>query len=302
MFTVVGLTDRRDDMENLLEGAYDLHIHCGPDVIPRSITALEMAHRAEARKMRGFVIKSHYAPTCLQAVTVRACCPGCNAVGSITLNASVGGLNPLAVETAARMGAKVVWCPTFDSASQQSYYLRELPQYIGIQKKLIDRGERVPSYQLLDESGGLVHEMQVILDLVQEYNMALGTGHITHAETFALAREAKKRGYKKLIVTHADWEFTHYSQSKQQSLAEMGAFIEHSYTSPAEKHIPWSQVFSEIRKVGVSHCFISTDLGKVRGCFPDDGLEEYAERLVAAGFGKRDLHNLLVENPAFLVE
>ena len=110
-------------MADLLKHAYDLHIHCGPDIIPRSVTALEMAERAVKRGMKGFAIKSHYAPTCLQAATVRACYPGCNAVGTITLNASVGGLNPLAVETAARMGAKIVWCPTFDSASQQDYYL-----------------------------------------------------------------------------------------------------------------------------------------------------------------------------------
>ena len=79
-------------MADLLKHAYDLHIHCGPDIIPRSVTALEMAERAVKRGMKGFAIKSHYAPTCLQAATVRACYPGCNAVGTITLNASVGGL------------------------------------------------------------------------------------------------------------------------------------------------------------------------------------------------------------------
>ena len=63
-------------MTDLLKHAYDLHIHCGPDIIPRSVTALEMAERAVKRGMKGFAIKSHYAPTCLQAATVRACYPG----------------------------------------------------------------------------------------------------------------------------------------------------------------------------------------------------------------------------------
>lgn len=180
-------------MEELLRNAYDLHIHCGPDIIPRSVTALEMANRAVKRGMRGFAIKSHYAPTCLQAATVRACYPDCNAVGTVTLNASVGGLNPLAVEAAARMGARIVWCPTFDSASQQSYYLEHLPQYIGMQKKLMDTGEAVPSYCLIDEYGELCHEMKVILDLVKSYDITLGTGHITHEETLVLAREALRK-------------------------------------------------------------------------------------------------------------
>lgn len=33
-------------MKDYLQGAYDLHIHCGPDVLPRKVTALEMAKRA----------------------------------------------------------------------------------------------------------------------------------------------------------------------------------------------------------------------------------------------------------------
>lgn len=144
-------------MEHLLKNAYDLHIHCGPDIIPRSVTALEMAKRAAERGMRGFAIKSHYAPTCLLAASVRACYPECNAVGTVTLNASVGGLNPLAVETAARMGGRMVWCPTFDSAWQQSYYLRHLPGYISMQKKMMDAGEAIPSYNLLDSRGELCH-------------------------------------------------------------------------------------------------------------------------------------------------
>lgn len=289
-------------MEELLRNAYDLHIHCGPDIIPRSVTALEMAERAAKRGMRGFAIKSHYAPTCLQAATVRACYPGCNAVGTITLNASVGGLNPLAVEAAARMGARIVWCPTFDSASQQSYYLEHLPRYIGMQKKLMDAGEAVPSYCLIDEHGELCHEMKVILDLVKSYDITLGTGHITHGETFALAREANRRSFKKLLVTHADWEFTHYSLAEQQELVDLGAWIEHSYTSPAEGCVAWEQVAEEIRTVGVGHCIITTDLGKNNGIFPDEGLFDYAKRLLEMGFSEADLSVMLCENPAILVE
>lgn len=44
-------------MGNLLEG---VHIHCGPDVVSRSVSGLDMARRAAARGMRGFAIKAHY--------------------------------------------------------------------------------------------------------------------------------------------------------------------------------------------------------------------------------------------------
>lgn len=266
-------------MTDLLKHAYDLHIHCGPDIIPRSVTALEMAERAVKRGMKGFAIKSHYAPTCLQAATVRACYPGCNAVGTITLNASVGGLNPLAVETAARMGAKIVWCPTFDSASQQDYYLKHLPQYIDMQKK-----------------------MQEVLDVVQSHDLVLATGHITHKETFALARVASKRGFRKLLITHADWEFTHYTVEEQQELVKLGAWIEHSYTSPEEGCVAWEKVAGEIRTIGAQRCIITTDLGKANGKYPDDGLWDYAQRLLEMGFTAGEISAMICQNPGFLVE
>lgn len=289
-------------MVDLLRHAYDLHIHCGPDIIPRSVTALEMAERAVKRGMKGFAIKSHYAPTCLQAATVRSCYPECNALGTITLNASVGGLNPLAVETAARMGAKIVWCPTFDSASQQDYYLKHLPQYIDMQKKMLDDGWNVPSYCLIDESGKLSREMQEVLDVVQSHDMVLATGHITHEETFALARKASERGFRKLLITHADWEFTHYTVDEQKKLVELGAWIEHSYTSPAEGCVAWEKVAGEIRSIGVGRCIITTDLGKANGIYPDDGLLDYAKRLLEMGFTEGELSALLCENPGCLVE
>lgn len=289
-------------MADLLRHAYDLHIHCGPDIIPRSVTALEMAERAVRRGMKGFAIKSHYAPTCLQAGAVRACYPECNAVGTITLNASVGGLNPLAVETAARMGAKIVWCPTFDAASQQDYYLKHLPQYIDMQKTMLDAGRKVPSYCLIDESGKLCREMQEVLDVVQSHDLVLGTGHITHKETFALAREVSKRGFGKLLITHADWEFTHYTAEEQQELVRLGAWIEHSYTSPAEGCIPWEKVALEIRTIGAKRCIITTDLGKDNGIYPDDGLLDYGQHLLKMGFAVGEIAAMISGNPGYLVE
>lgn len=290
-------------MENLLEGAYDLHIHCGPDIVPRSVTGLEMAKRAERCGMRGFAIKAHYDCTCQQAETVRNIVPACNAIGTLTMNAQVGGPNPMAVETAARLGARIIWCPTFDSASQRKYYLENLPQYIVVQEKLLKRKIPVSSYCLINEDGQLTAEMSDVLDLVQEYDITLGTGHITHEETFSLAREAYRRGFKKLLITHADWSFTHYSLDEQKELVRLGAFIEHSYTSPAVLNaVTWDEVFCEIREIGPRHVVVSTDLGQAKNILPDVGLQDYAERILGAGFSIDDLRQMIVTNPASLVE
>lgn len=290
-------------MENLLKGAWDLHIHCGPDVIPRALTGLEMAKRAERRGMRGFAMKAHYGCTCQYAALVNELAPACRAIGTLTMNSATGGVNPMAVETAARLGARIVWCPTFDSASQQRYYLENLPAYIAMQSRLLEQGIPVPSYRLIDGRGRLTREMAEVLELVREHGMVLGTGHITHEETFALARECRRRGFDRLLITHADWSFTHYSLEEQRELVRLGAVIEHSYTSPAVLNaLSWEEAFHEIREIGPEHVVLSTDLGQARNVLPDIGLQDYGERLLRAGFSREELHRMIAVNPAALME
>ena len=86
----------------LVRGAYDLHVHVEPDLAKRRIDDLALAQRFAELGLAGFVLKSHYAPTAERAAVVRAAVPGIDALGAITLNAGVGGLNAQAVEIAAR--------------------------------------------------------------------------------------------------------------------------------------------------------------------------------------------------------
>src|SRR5436309_2140268 len=95
-----------DRARQLVRGAYDLHVHINPDVIHRRIDDLALAHRFAELGLAGFVLKSHYVPTAERAAVVRGAVPGVNVLGSIVLNNAVGGLNPLAVEIAAREGAR----------------------------------------------------------------------------------------------------------------------------------------------------------------------------------------------------
>src|SRR5215469_1914497 len=85
---------------NLVRGAYDLHVHTGPDLLPRSASDLDLAYRCRERGLAGFVIKSHYIPSSPRAAHVRALVPEVHVLGSITLNAAVGGINTVAVEIA----------------------------------------------------------------------------------------------------------------------------------------------------------------------------------------------------------
>ena len=85
-------------MEDLLKGAYDLHIHTAPDVVQRKCGDLELARRLVHRGMAGCAIKNHYFDTAVRAKLLQEQFPQLRVAGGVTLNRSVGGVNPDAVE------------------------------------------------------------------------------------------------------------------------------------------------------------------------------------------------------------
>lgn len=78
--------------EELLHGAYDLHVHTAPDVVPRKVNHLEAAQRCLQAGMKGFTIKSQYALTTDFAEETMRAYPECNAISGIVLNTTVPAL------------------------------------------------------------------------------------------------------------------------------------------------------------------------------------------------------------------
>src|SRR5712692_7558014 len=184
-----------------LEGAYDLQIHVGPDVIARRIDDIDCAKEFLARGMKGFVLKSHYIQTGERAQVVTKAVPGSRVYGAITLNHSVGGLNPVAVELAGRTGCKIVWMPTVDAQNETAGRLdggsQKLPFCAKIQRELAAEGISPPPLSTTDESGALVDAARRCLERIAKHNMILATGHVGRREIFALVRAAKDAGLKK---------------------------------------------------------------------------------------------------------
>jgi hypothetical protein len=107
-----------EQARELVRGAFDTHVHIAPDVVERKIDDVSLARRFQELGMAGFVLKSHYGSTAERASVVRAAVPGTQVLGAISLNRAVGGINPLAVEVAAREGARTVWLPTVDAVNE----------------------------------------------------------------------------------------------------------------------------------------------------------------------------------------
>src|SRR5258706_711206 len=143
-----------------LEGAYDLQIHVGPDVIARRIDDIDCAKEFLARGLKGFVLKSHYIQTGERAQVVTKAVPGIRVFGAITLNHAVGGLNPVAVEIAGRSGCKIVWMPTVDAENETAGLPtggnKKLPFWAEIQRELGAMGISPPRMRVIDDAGDLV--------------------------------------------------------------------------------------------------------------------------------------------------
>src|SRR5215470_5878357 len=158
-----------------IQGAYDLQVHVAPDVIERRIDDVGLAEEFLARGLKGFVLKSHYIPTAERAKVVCRAIPGIQAYGALTLNHSIGGLNPVAVELAGRSGAKIVWMPTVDAANETAGRLdgpnTKLPFWAKIQRELAATGIAPPPLTVLDDRGGINEATRRCLELIGRHNM-----------------------------------------------------------------------------------------------------------------------------------
>src|SRR5580700_8116152 len=149
-----------DRARELLRGAFDTHMHISPDVVERIIDDISLARKFQELGMAGFVLKSHYGSTAERASVVRAAVPGIDCLGAIVLNRAVGGLNPLAVEIAAREGARTVWLPTVDSVNESherdvdpSRPAAKVPVWVKLQLELREQGIEIPPVPVVNADG-----------------------------------------------------------------------------------------------------------------------------------------------------
>lgn len=287
-------------MKELLKQAYDLHVHTAPDVVERRYTDLQMAKRICGAGMRGFAIKGHHFNTVARAKIVQELYPECHAVGSVTLNHAVGGLNPAAVEAAGRMGGKIVWFPTSDSYNEKHFLETQ-----GGEKPYGSGGNRdyeAKAIKIL-EDGKLAGNVRIILELIKKYDMALATGHISSQECLALFRTGYELGLEKMIATHPSFPMTSATLEEQAEYVRYGAVIEHCYYTFHYHKCPYETGFEQIRKVGCSHVILSSDMGQKNSPPPDEGMLDFITKMVEeGGFSQSDVEQMVCKNPAALVE
>ena len=121
-----------EEVLQILQGGIDIHIHAYPDaLVDTGWDFSREAIQAYDAGMRAVVCKSMLSDTAPMCYFVNQIVDKYakekaergeithhpfNAFGGVVLNWSVGGLNPEAVWVSAKLGAKIIWLPSHDSA------------------------------------------------------------------------------------------------------------------------------------------------------------------------------------------
>lgn len=290
-----------DRARELVRGAFDPHVHVAPDFAPRRITDLELAGRCLELGLAGFGLKSHYTATAERAAVVSAAVPGVRALGTITLNHAVGGLNATAVEVAARQGARIVWLPTVSAigeydAVEDADPDGKVPVWVRFELDLRAAGVRPGPVPVLDDRGAPLPELLDVLHVVAAHDLVLATGHLSRDEIFVVVDAAVAAGVKTIVVTHPEFPAQRISPTDQQTLAARGALMERAFTTPYTGKCTWDDVFAATRAVGARSTVWGTDLGQVFNPPVEDGLALMADRFLQGGFSEEEIRIMAVEN------
>jgi len=291
--------------EAALRGAIDMHVHTAGDVFPRLLDDIEAATMARDKGLTAVVLKGHVTGTADRAVVVRAHVPGIEVFGSLVLNGPVGGLNPEAVDTALRMGAKVIWGPTM-WARNHARYARA-----NHSRGYTELGMTFPEdgITLVDDRGGVKPEAEEILRLIGKAGAVFCTGHMSVEEALVVVPRAKALGVEKVVVSHPEYEPMGYSIANQVRLADMGALMEHTmschlpfwFPAQRERYQTIWDVYDAIKAVGAERCVLSSDLGQIHSPPPTEGFREFIQMFVSLGAGAREIDLMTRTNPAKLL-
>ena len=290
-----------------MRGAFDPHVHIAPDFAPRRVSDLELAERCLELGLAGFGLKSHYTATAERAAVVSAAVPGIRALGTITLNHSVGGLNATAVEVAARQGARIVWLPTVSSVNEFGEVEHadpdgKVPVWVRFELDLRASGVRPAAVPVVDDDGAPLPELLEVLQVVANHDLVLATGHLARDEIFTVVDAAIAAGVNTIVVTHPEFPSQAITPADQQALAARGALMERAFTTPYTGKCTWDAVFDATRAVGARSTVWGSDLGQVFNPPVEDGLAIMADRFLEAGFSDEEVRIMAVENTRRLAD
>jgi hypothetical protein len=281
-----------------IDGAYDLHVHSSPDLFPRIADDEKMVADAAAHGFAGVVMKNHFESTASRAQLAARAAGRMKVYGGLVLNRYVGGVNPAAVEVALRMGARIVWMPTLDSACHRANF------GFGGSFDAQSSGLKTTSEGIsLLRDGRLIDEARQIMAQVKERGAALATGHVSFEEIRALVEEAEAQGFRKLIVTHPFDKAPGLTLPQVEAVARPDVRIEFVFCSitPKWAFTTAATIAHCMKTIGPARFVISSDGGQAHNPMPAEGYRQFVQALHAEGVAAEDFRVMCRDNGDFLL-
>ena len=274
-----------------LKGVCDMHVHTNPDWRLRAYDDFELADAAVRVGAKAIVIKSHLGFTVNRAYLTNQYVKrvygentGFTMYGGVVMNKVVGGINPEAVEKGLKLGAKEIWLPT-QSAKR---HLEKMGQDPAKGIELVRDGKVVP--ELLD-----------VFRMIKDYNVVLGTAHVSPEEAFVVIEAARDAGVKKIVVTHPEWWVVDMSMEDQIRLVkDYDVILERCYAQNMGGGVYKSNLpdnLEIIKAVGYEHVMVDTDGGQTENPHWELALAEYMQYLVDHGIPEEQVYHMMKTIP-----
>lgn len=279
-------------------GAYDLHVHSSPSLFTRIGDDLDLGKHAVEAELSGVLLKNHFESTVGRAALANKIVEDTVIFGGLVLNGFAGGLNPVAVEHALKLGAKEIWFPTIDSLAHSKVFGHV--GGFGYQES----GTKIPRKGInILYRGQLKDEVKIIVELSRDYGAILGTGHLGKKEIFPLARFAQEIDFTRLLITHPFFHPPNLTVAEIVELVALGVKIElcggNLYPIPGFGRIDTYR--ETVVKVGAKSIVLSSDTGQHRKSLPAEVLRIFAQCLMEKGVTQGEIDTMLKENPAYLL-
>ncbi len=281
-----------------ISGSFDVHVHSNPCLFTRIGDDLDLARHAVEARLSGIVLKNHFESTVGRAALANKVIEGTHVFGGLVLNGYAGGVNPIAVENALRLGAKEIWFPTIDSLAHSKVFGHV--GGFGYQES----GTKVPRepITILDQ-GHLKEEAKAIVELVRNYGAILGTGHLGKDEIVPLVQFARELKFDRLLITHPFFNPPNFTVPELVDLTSLGAKLElcggNLYPIPGIGRIDTYR--ETVAEVGAQSIVLSSDAGQPRKSLPAEVLRIFAQCLMEKGVTQPELDTMMKQNPAQLL-
>lgn len=292
------------EVEGILEGAVDLHVHPFPSPFPRRMGILEATRDAARAKYRAIVVKSHHHSMVPDVLALHEGGLGdlpVQVFGGVALNPYVGGLNPYAVDLALNLGGRIVWFPTISSPAHIAH-----TEGGGSFPSSTIRLRPLTPLSILDENGSLKPEVPEILSIIKEHDAILTGGHLPANEIDVLFNEALRMGLQRIMVNHPNF-IVGATPELVGEWARKGVYVEHSVVmygdafGSKEPSFELSVLQDYIKAAGVGRTMLVSDTGQKGNPRPVDVIRVTVRDLLRAGHSADDLQRMTGGNAGELL-